>query len=142
VDDTPTYLRNHEAVTRVFGYWPSFHDSPVLSFQRQPDQAAIELDLHVFESSGKSDAKGYHILQKHHIVRFLFTGITHADLEHFIPENILFDLGFSLPSEFEAAGRFTVTLDSAMGSDLCGSFVATAGEVISVLPCDENARSV
>ena len=142
MDGAPTYLRNHEAVTRVFGYWPSFHDSPVLSFQRQPDQATIEFGLHVFESSGKSDAKGYHILQKHHIVRFLFTGITHTDLEHLIPENILFDLGFSPTSEFEAAGHFTVTLDSAMGSDLCGSFVATSGDVISVLPCDEDARPV
>jgi hypothetical protein len=139
---TPTYLRSHELVLAAFGYWPTFHDSPVLSFRGPGEDSTLDFTLHAFEASGESDARGYHILQKHHLVRFAFGGVVESDLEHFLRENILFDLGFSAPSEFQSTGRFTVWLDSAMGGDLCGSFVAQSGEVVSVLPCDKDSQPI
>ena len=136
--EVPRYIRNHEAVVSAFGYWPSFHDAPILAFKRTTDR--ITLALHAWEMTSQVDASGYFVRQKHHIVRFTFCGITQVDLAQFIPENILFALLFSPSSVFEATGQFTVDLDSAMGGDLCGSFAATSGEVMAVLPCDPRAQ--
>ncbi len=136
--EVPRYIRNHEAAVSAFGYWPSFHDAPVLAFEHTAD--SISLSVHAWEMTSQVDSQGYFVLQKHHIVRFAFRGITQPDLSQFICPNILFELLFSPCSEFEACGRFTVDLDSAMGSDLCGSFSATFGEVTSVLPCDEHGQ--
>ena len=136
--EVPHYIRNHEAVVSVFGYWPSFHDAPVLAFEHISD--SITLAVHVWEMTSQKNLEGYFILHKHHIVRFGFRGVTQTDLTHFISKNILFELVFTPSSDFDATGRFTVGLESAMGGDLCGSFAATYGEVISILPCDRNSR--
>ena len=137
--EVPNYIRNHEAVVSAFGYWPSFHDATVLSFEHKSD--SITLAVHVWEMTSQLNPQGYFVLHKHHIVRFSFRGIVQTDLTHFISANILFELLFSPCSEFDDAGRFTVGLESAMGGDLCGSFTATFGEVTSVLPCDRNAQT-
>ena len=136
--DAPHYLRNHEAVVSAFGYWPSFHDAPVLGFEHVGDR--VTLALHAWEMTSRVDAAGYFVLEKHHVVRFAFHGVTEADLTGFIPANILFALRFSPASEFDATGRFTVELDSALGGDLSGSFAASSGEVAAVLPCDPQAQ--
>ncbi len=140
MNETPRYIRNYEAVVSAFGYWPSFHDAPVLAFEHKTD--SITLALHAWEMTSQTDDRGYFILHKHHIVRFAFGGVTHTDLAQFIPGNILFELVCSSCSEFETAGHFTVRLHSAMGSDLSGSFTATVGAVTAVLPCNKNAQLV
>src|SRR5437016_1927358 len=110
---TPAYLGNTEAVVKAFGYWPSFHDAPVVSFQySEGSPGTVELTLHGWEMTSELDAQGYYKLIKHHLVRFTFHEISDADLRQFVPENLLFGLSFSSPAEFEAAGRFTVSLDS------------------------------
>jgi hypothetical protein len=135
-------LRNNEAVVKAFGYWPSFHDAPVLAFRFIEEAGGeVEMDLHGWEMTEVVDERGYFKLIKHHLVRFAFREISNADLREFTPNNILFALGLSSPDEFEAAGKFKVTLDSAMGSDLCGSFSARSGEVLEVTPCDEKGFS-
>ncbi|MHA3770459.1 hypothetical protein ACXR0O_02855 [Verrucomicrobiota bacterium sgz303538] len=138
--EAPRYIRNYEAVVSAFGRWPSFHDSPVLAFKHVDDH--IALTVHVWEITSQVDERGYFVSDKHHIVRFAFHGVTRTDLEQFIPQNILFALEFSLCSEFDATGQFTVGLDSAMGGDLCGSFTATFGEVTDVVPCDKDDQPV
>lgn len=138
--EVPRYLHNHEAVVSAFGYWPSFHDPPVLAFEQTAD--SVTLALHAWDMTSQVDAEGFFILQKHHRVHFIFRDVTEADVAAFISPNILSDLGFSPLAEFEAAGWFTVVLDSAMGGDLCGSFSARSGEVAAVIPCDEHGQPV
>ncbi len=107
----------------------------------KPD--SLELLLHWWRMTNAVDEKGFFILEKHHLVRLGFEGITDADLDHFTPQNILYELGFSSPEEFAKEGKFWVMLDSAMGSELCGSFSAREGAVLEVVPCDaEGNRGV
>lgn len=138
----PSFLRSTEAVVKAFGYWPSFHDAPVAGFQyTQEAIGTIEFALHGWEMTSEVDDRGYFKLIKHHLVRFAFRGISDADLDRFTSMgNILFGLRFSTPEEFEAAGKFRVDLDSAMGGDLCGSFFARVGEIVEVAPCDAQGR--
>ena len=130
----PTYLRNHQAVIDAFGYWPDFHDSPVLSFRVDSD--SITLEVEAWEMTDEVDAQGYFKLTKRHTVGFEFHDIVSTDLERFIPENILFELGFSPDEEYLEQKFFTVVLDSAMGSDLCGEFRSRAGSVSFVRPSE------
>ncbi len=138
----PPYLRNTEAVVKAFGYWPSFHDAPVVAFHYdRGGHRAVEFTLHGWEITPEVDERGFFKLTKHHLVQFAFREISDADLERFTSMgNILLGLGFSTPEEFEASGKFRVDLDSAMGRDLCGSFFARIGEVVAVAPCDAHGR--
>ena len=102
---------------------------------------AVELALHTWEMTPEVDDRGYFKLIKHHLIRFAFQQISDANFGQFEPNNILFGLKFSSPAEFQAAGKFEVTLDSAMGSNLSGSFFAGAGEVLEVTPCDQKGKA-
>ncbi len=133
--ETPTYLRNFERVVDAYGYWPSFHDSPVLRFSH--DNNSIELEVEAWEMTSETDHEGYFKLVKKHRIGFRFSDVTSAELDDFIPDNILFGLGFSSIAERDSNGHFFVDLDSAMGGDLCGRFTAESGEVIEVTPLVE-----
>jgi hypothetical protein len=137
----PLYLQNSEAVLKAFGYWPSFHDAPVMAFRYAtgPD-STVELVLHASELTRDWNQQGRFTLIKHHLIRFAFHHITDVELAGFEPENVLFGLEFSSAAEFAATGKFKVLLDSAIGSDLSGSFSARAGEVVEVVPCDPEGQ--
>lgn len=143
MNPAPSYLQNTKAVVDAFGCWPSFHDAPVLDFRYATEDAGVvEFTLHAWEMTPEVDERGYFKLIKHHLVHFAFQGISKADLERFTSMgNILFELGFSTPEEFKSSGEFRVALDSAMGGDLCGSFSASAGQVLKVTPCDAKGKS-
>jgi hypothetical protein len=83
----PSYLRNNEAVVKAFGYWPSFHDAPVLAFRfTEEAEGEVEMALHGWEMTGVVDERGYFKLIKHHLVRFAFREISNADLHQFTPK--------------------------------------------------------
>ena len=139
---TPPYLQNTGPVAKAFGYWPRFHDAPVVAFHYdRGGQGAVEFTLHGWEMTKDVDEWGFFKLIKHHLVRFAFHGITDPDLDGFTSMgNILFGLGFSSAEEFAPTGKLSVNLDSAMGGDLCGSFSARSGEVLEIVPCDGEGR--
>jgi hypothetical protein len=84
------------------------------------------------------DSRGYFVLTKKHEIGFRFSGIATAELDDFIPNNILFELAFSPVAHQQTTGQFQVDLDSAMGGDMCGRFTATNGEVLYIRPSSMN----
>lgn len=135
--EPPNYIAGFEMVTAAFGYWPSFHDAPVLNFEHYQDR--IDLQLEAWEMTSEVDAAGFYVLAKHHEIGFRFTSILASSLDQFICENILFELTFSPSAEFDLKGYFEVGLDSAMGSDLCGRFTAARGEITFVRPISRSS---
>jgi hypothetical protein len=140
--ETPTYLKNHEALVRVFGYWPSFHDCPLFSVSSSGDVGTVAMELQAFEYTSQTDERGVFILDKHHFVSFVFSGVSETDLSRVDIPTRLFELGFSPVAAFDASGRFRVTVDTVMGPPLDGSFVASTGEVVRVDACDESTDKV
>ena len=138
----PSYLRNSETVVKAFGCWPRFHDAPVIALRYdRGGQGAVEFTLHGWMMTPEVDERGYFKLTKHHLVRFAFQRILDADLDRFTAvSNVLFGLRFSRAEDVQASGIFSVVLDSAMGGDRCGSFLARTGEVLEVLPCDPDGQ--
>jgi hypothetical protein len=127
MQQVPRYIRNFQSVIDAFGYWPSFHDSPVLRFHA--DSKSIELEVEAWEMTSELDERGYFRRHKKHHIGFRFSGLVSTELADFIPDNILFELAFSSNEDCRSQGFFRVELDSAMGSDLCGQFSATEGEI-------------
>jgi hypothetical protein len=138
---TPTYLRNYETVVDAFGYWPSFHDAPLLSFAHSPSASSVDTLIHVYEMTSETDERGYFGSVKNHLIRFHFSGVADLEFHQFDVPNELFYLIFSDPAIFEESRRFTVRLDSVMGGDCFATFSAALGEVISVEPCNGREQS-
>lgn len=132
---TPTYLPGYEAVVAAFGYWPSFHDAPLLSFEHS--DASLAMVIHADEMTRDVDERGFFGSIKHHLVRFRFSGVHDLQVRQFDVPNTLFEIVFSDPAEFSSTGRFTVTLQSVMGGGCDATFTAASGEVSSVTPCDK-----
>ncbi|MEY2519618.1 MAG: hypothetical protein QOF24_1377 [Verrucomicrobiota bacterium] len=135
---TPTYLPGYEAVVAAFGYWPSFHDAPLLSLEQS--DTSLAMLIHADEMTGEVDERGFFGSIKHHLVRFRFSGVRDFALRQFDVPNTLFEIVFSDPAEFSSTGRFTVTLQSVMGGGCDATFTAASGEVSSVMPCDEEGN--
>ena len=140
--ETPTYLKNHEALVRAFGYWPPFHDCPLFAFSYSADVGTLAMELQAFEYTSQTDDRGVFILDKHHFVSFVFSGVSEADLSRVDVPTRLFQLGFSAVAAFDASGRFSVAVETVMGPPVDSSFFASAGEVIRVEPCDESTDKV
>jgi len=140
---TPTYVFNHELVVTAFGYWPSFHDSEVISLLMDRRKilfdtvhnARIELVVHAFEMSAQVDEKGYFVLNKHHLVHFEFETVDEVRLQGFNHQNALMSLVFEeLPRDAAGNHSFKVGLNDAFG--IGGEFTSSEGRVLSVIPCD------
>jgi hypothetical protein len=132
----PTYLKNYQSVLDAFGYWPSFHDSPVTRFEVSDD--TIHLELRAWEMTNQTDKNGYFIQTKHHEIGFRFKQIVSTSIDNFLPDNMFDLLGFTPLEDFERDRFFTVDLDSVLGSDLCGEFCAKVGEVTFSKPYSPN----
>jgi hypothetical protein len=133
----PTFLGNYQTLIDHFGYWPSFHDAKVKAYTAPTvDRATLDLTLHTWEMTSELDARGYYVLRKHVLVGFRFAGVHDASLERFGSGNILFGMNIT---RVDDADSFHVELDSVM--DMSGDFSATAGEVLSVVPCTSDARA-
>jgi hypothetical protein len=136
--EAPTFIRNHQALSDHFGYWPSFHDANVISYTGPTaDRQTVDLVLHTWEMTSEVDTKGYYVLQKHVLITFRFAGVHAASLERFDSANILFGLNITRASD---ADSFHVELDSVM--DMSGDFSATAGEVVSLTPCTSEGKAI
>ncbi len=144
-NDSTVPIENAEAVTSIFGYWPSFHDGYLLSVLLEACEPSLTMKIHCFDSSGKVDDKGYYDLQNHTLTTLRFQGIALEYLSHFNEGNIIAALELSgiddepLDEEFVRSFiipdvRFHATLSSSYGC--IASFGYVSAIVLSAVPCD------
>lgn len=139
----PTYLKNYELVRSAFGYLPCFHDATVTDFRYSLDgEGRIELTLHAFTMTAQLDERRFFVLTNHHLVHFAFQGIPEPQIDTLMGRgNILGELEFSSVPDFEAAGYFKVVIESGMGDEHSGQFLARSGEVVEVIRCDPEGNT-
>jgi hypothetical protein len=122
-------------VTRVFGYWPSFHDSEVvrIALTRSPDYTAgpsLEADVHAFEMTSEVDERGFLVLRHHVLVSFRFDGVQQVQVSNFNNQNALMGIDIADIGSRQLEGlNFEVLFDAAHGVDLallCRSATVTA----------------
>ncbi len=122
-------IENAKALTSVFGVWPSFHDAEIIELvlRRGPVVPSLECLIHVFESTGEVDQKGYHVLKNHVLVRLQFADIRLHDLADFNHQNVIYELVISSGSKAE---RFSVAISTSFGCE--AHFDCNAIAVVSV----------
>jgi Immunity protein 50 len=131
---TPVYIRGHEKVVDTYGYWPSFHDSPVLSLEHDEAGSTADLVVEVFEA-GRAEGS---LVNRHSIVLRLF-GVTTVNFRQFRLPNTILEMTFDPVSAMKGRGRFNVGLVSVTGGDCTAGFVAESGEVVSITACDDRS---
>jgi hypothetical protein len=96
-------IRNSDALTTIFGSWPSFHDAEVLRvrmdrgtvFEGGPDDGRkplLDADIHVFETTDEVSEQGVYKLCNHTLVTLGFHGVDRLELTGLDSQNVLFDL--------------------------------------------------
>ena len=88
------FLRNIAGAQKLFdwfGYWPSFHDAEILSLALNRSGVS-DMRILTWEMTNEIDEKGFYVLQKHTIVRFIFEEIIDLELSGFSDQNVIFGL--------------------------------------------------
>lgn len=91
----PSRIRNSEALTTVFGRWPSFHDAEVVRLRLERSGTSgpeLEADIYVFEMTSEVTPDGFYHLRHHTLATLLFSGIDRLAVDDFNQQNVLFEL--------------------------------------------------
>ena len=136
------FIRNAEAVTAIFGEWPSFHDAEIVSvyLTREGESAPIlETIIHVFKATAEVNPEGRYILKNHTLVTFRFSGVREdVAIKWFNHQNVISSLHFAAnPTEL---GTITVEMPSLYGADI--SFTCSEVAVVSAQPCTPEGTSL
>jgi hypothetical protein len=108
-------IENARLVTEHFGFWPSFHDSEIisLSFQRDLEKNLDTMKMRVYAFEMTDKVKGRHFeLIKHCFVDFEFIGLEDNEIDGFNHQNAMSGLNFGRRSDF-----IFCELNSAYGVD-------------------------
>ncbi|MGI4756527.1 MAG: Imm50 family immunity protein [Janthinobacterium lividum] len=71
-----------------FGYWPSFHDSEVVSIELHRSTTS-HVRVHAFRGVAKTDERGHYKQEKHATVSFAIKDISSLALSGFNNQNVL-----------------------------------------------------
>ena len=131
------FIKGYEKIVNIYGKWPRFHDSEVHSInlsrtlESQGYGASIEVVIHVFEMTNKTDSKGNFILQKHNLVTLRFTESEHVVIEDFNHQNALNEIIITKQDDTDSlSSKFEVLFSPANGGYM--SFNCDSIEVMNV----------
>ena len=114
-------IENAEALTGIFGYWPSFHDAEVLSMHLDrggPDGPLLDARVHVFHMTREIDNRGFFVLTNHTLVTLRFVNILLRELRWFNAQNALNGIHIDNVDPAANEGRVvSVAFDGAHGVD-------------------------
>ncbi len=127
LSDAIVRIKNYQAVTSYFGFWPWFHDAEVLRVEmaRTDSGPALAMDVHVFHLFSEPDERGSHKLLKQCVVSFLCRNVDDVELVDFNHQNVIFSLAVDHQGE-----RLCVTLSPCYG--LSGRFTCGEMEVVGL----------
>ncbi|HEX4416131.1 MAG TPA: Imm50 family immunity protein, partial [Lacipirellulaceae bacterium] len=129
------YIAGAEQLTKVFGYWPSFHDAEVLWIKLDRRGPIVESAVHVFEITNEIDADGCYVLRNHLLVHLRFNKVVEVAVKDFNHQNALMGLRLlDLRSRQLEGIAWEVHFDPSWGLD--ATFQCASVEVVSVTPCD------
>jgi len=132
MNETPTAVQNTSRLVEVFGYWPSFHDAEVhraeLDRGSGSEPPFITLVVHVFDTDGTVDDKGYYRIRVSVLATLRFSNVQDVALHGFGVQNVLSELRIG-PMD---GGRSLLTLGECYG--FSGSFSFTSADVVEVRP--------
>jgi len=134
------HITGSDRLVNRFGHWPSFHDAEVLRTtlgSRGVSGPVAELLVHTWAMTDAVDAKGYYVLEKHTLVRFIFEQLASCEVTDYHEGAVLHGIEFE-PDTVNGQEVVRVTLDPCMGFGgtlTCGRVV-----VADVIACDARGQ--
>lgn len=129
-------IENSEALTEVFGRWPSFHDAEILWIHFDRDGQCgysgptLETRIHVFEMTSEVNAQGGYVLRHHTLVTLRFLQVDNFNADGFNHQNVLWGLEITDVSERQLENiRFQVRFPSSYGLEM--AFICKAIMVVA-----------
>jgi Immunity protein 50 len=133
VNTGASLIDGSDKLTSIFGRWPSFHDSEVVSLAFDRAGPTITANIHVFEMTSEISSTGHYICRKHCVATLRFLQVDEIECEGFNHQNALMGLVINDGSHRQKERiKFEVSLDGAYGVDL--SFACSGIEVHDVTP--------
>ena len=124
-------IKNADALIRVYGSWPWFHDAEVTSLLLQRDSPnrslgfdPPSLEIVLADREGPTPTPW--------LVTLRFTGVRDIKLEGFNQQNVLFEMDISPLLEDDGPAGWRTVCSSSHG--LSGEWVSDGIEVVSVAP--------
>lgn len=109
-------IQNSELVINHFSYWPSFHDSEIISinFERSMDKisSTAKLKVYVFEITNQLKGKYYKLI-KRCLIEFEFIGVSKNKINNFNNQNVVYGLHFGKDED----GFLEMSINSTFGLD-------------------------
>ncbi len=144
MEDIEGFIAGSEKLTKIFGYWPTFHDAevPELHLDRgdvRPDDGVykfpiLTLQIHVFEMTREVDSRGYFVLQHHTLTTLRFSDVQDLQMHGFNHQNAIMELIIVRKTREQGPSPyFEVTVDPAFG--MGASFTSLGIEVVDAIPC-------
>lgn len=138
-------VEGSEAVERIFGAWPSFHDAEVLNITLDREACGavhgptVRFTVHAFQTTQEVDSHGHFVRQNHVLVQFALYSAEVLHLHGFNLQNVLSRLRFSEPAE-PAEPHLAVQVDLECLYGVSASFQCAKATVMSVEPFDAPGR--
>jgi hypothetical protein len=127
-------------VVAWFGYWPTFHDSEVLSICLERS-TGCRVAVHAFSKTAETDVSGHFVLDKHAIVTFVLegfpldsSGIVNTNIAGFNHQNVLSGLTVNRNADW-----YELSLEGIYGIDgvICANQIRV--EITPGIPMDRLA---
>jgi len=141
-------IQGSEKLTRIFGYWPSFHDAEVLEVHLLRGDIVpthglnefpiLTLKIHLWELTKETDSEGYLVTKHHTQATLRFCDVSDLDLKDFNQQNAILQLLLTVQDRSEPPSPYlAVELVPAFG--ISASFKCTRVEVVEALLCTNDA---
>jgi len=86
----PIFIVNAAKVTSIYGGWPTFHDSEVLSVAIDREGPTLTVRVWTFKvHRNETDARGYYKMSDRSVVLFRFLNFEELSIEGFNIQNVL-----------------------------------------------------
>lgn len=116
------HIAGIDKVVNVLGYWPTFHDAEVVSFQAEralpvvKDKTVARMSVHVrhYETVGEGTANFEQVLRQSALINFVFIGACEFELSGFNHQNVINSIAVS-PMQSGADNALFVDIDSIWG---------------------------
>jgi len=151
IKSSPSLSVEHsERVTRIFGYWPSFHDAEVMDVHLwrgnvDPESArsvfpVLTVKLHLWELTNETDLRGFLVLRHHTIATLRFHDVEdNIQLTGFNQQNVIFELTIERRQRSDGPSPFLV-VEFISSFGMGAIFHCRRAEVLDAVPCDENGK--
>lgn len=136
MQDATSIVKGHEQLTSIFGRWPSFHDSEVLSIRLEREDKdpwsspTLYSTVHVFAGRRNENSRTGVEFYNHTLVTFRFNLVVNLELSGFNHQNAIFDLIIEMPDNASAETPIDVTFQPSFGVAL--TFSCQSVEIVHI----------